>query len=411
MKCYDLFKLPSLKSLALAAGEDGLGREIRWLRFADNVLPSELPLWTEKHDLVILTGSNLSNDFDLLRSLLPALDQAQIAGILFNTGKFIHELPAHFLQSAARLHLPIFTLPWECRLSDVSKDICNCIFSEQNASNAQSKLLETLLFDDTLSADRREQILQSLDSFFHSDFYVGILRIFPEKGHVSPLKNERTTCVPDKHNLFSANQLLYNQFQTQMQAYQASLICVQRQDALIFTVDAQILEHPDFSDRLQSLHAAIRQYAPHARLAMGASRRYTGVKNCKQAYQESCRAAKTAFAQNRSSLLFFDQMGMFRLLTGIQDVQELRTYYQSILQPVIAYDTANHTDLLSTLLCYLDHKQQLPETAEALFIHKNTLKYRLNKLEALLEADFSDPAFIAEVMLAYSIGILLDLSK
>ena len=409
MKCYDLFKLPSLKSLELVAGAGGLDREIKWIHFADNIKPDDYSLWVEKHDLVILTGSNLNNDFDLLCSLLPALEKVQIAGILFNTGMFILELPKYFLQLADDMHLPVFVIPWECKLSDVSKDICNCIFSEQNASNAQSRLLEELLFDETLSKDRQDQIVHSLDSVFPNDFYVGLLRISQVKDPNKDHDEGGVQKVSVGGSTFSANHLLYSQFKAQIEVYGASLISVQRQDALVFAADAKIMEHPDFSRKMQALHAAIRQLCPWACLSMGASRRYSGAGNCKQGYSEAFRASRTASAKNLSSLLFFERMGMFRLLTGIPDTQELRTYYLHMFQPVIAYDKANHTDLLSTLFCYLDHGQHLQETAEALFVHKNTLKYRLGKLEALLDADLSAPEFITEIMLARNICILLEM--
>ncbi|MGI9861696.1 PucR family transcriptional regulator ligand-binding domain-containing protein [Moorella naiadis] len=63
------------------------------------------------------------------------------------------------------------------------------------------------------------------------------------------------------------------------------------------------------------------------------------------------------------------------------------TVAELLLKDLIDYDRKNHTDLLSTLKIYLDHNCNLKKTAPALFLHPNTIKYRINKIREILGPD------------------------
>ena len=66
-----------------------------------------------------------------------------------------------------------------------------------------------------------------------------------------------------------------------------------------------------------------------------------------------------------------------------------------VLHPAVAvlrqYDRDNNADLLHTLHCYLDHEQNTQKTAQALYIHRNSLMYRLDRIQQLTALDLSNP--------------------
>jgi len=55
------------------------------------------------------------------------------------------------------------------------------------------------------------------------------------------------------------------------------------------------------------------------------------------------------------------------------------------------HDQRNESELLKTLDIYLQQGMNRIATAQDLFIHRNTLKYRLKKIEELTHIDFDDP--------------------
>lgn len=60
------------------------------------------------------------------------------------------------------------------------------------------------------------------------------------------------------------------------------------------------------------------------------------------------------------------------------------------LRTLVDYDRQNGSDLVATLKAYLDNERNVSKTADALFMHRNSIKYRLEKIESLLTSDLND---------------------
>jgi DNA-binding PucR family transcriptional regulator len=67
------------------------------------------------------------------------------------------------------------------------------------------------------------------------------------------------------------------------------------------------------------------------------------------------------------------------------------------------YDAEESTDYVSTLTAWIDARSDTGDAAAALFIHPNTLRYRLKRIEELFALDLSDP----DVRLAITIQLRL----
>jgi purine catabolism regulator len=70
------------------------------------------------------------------------------------------------------------------------------------------------------------------------------------------------------------------------------------------------------------------------------------------------------------------------------------------LGPLIAYDKQHGTDLLSTLRVYLQHNQNSAQAAKPLFIHYNTLRYRLDCINEILHESIENPQKRLEIEVA-----------
>lgn len=95
-----------------------------------------------------------------------------------------------------------------------------------------------------------------------------------------------------------------------------------------------------------------------------------------------------AFSQESSSPFFAD-LGLYRLLFHIPSEPVLRTFIADYLGPLLAYDKTHGSALVNTLRAYLDANLSKQEAAEKLFIHRQTLYHRLEKIEECLGEDFA----------------------
>lgn len=84
----------------------------------------------------------------------------------------------------------------------------------------------------------------------------------------------------------------------------------------------------------------------------------------------------------------FSDLGVFSMVFS-QDIQSVIRYCQDYLAPLIDYDEKTESVLLPTLKKLFDNNFNWKPTADSLFVHINTLHYRVNKIEALLGLDLS----------------------
>ena len=88
--------------------------------------------------------------------------------------------------------------------------------------------------------------------------------------------------------------------------------------------------------------------------------------------------------QRRQVVLnYFDDMGVYQLLFIIEDQGILKQMYRSMLGVLIDYDQKHNTQLEETLYQYLKFDSNQKAMAESLFMHRNTINYRLNKLSLI----------------------------
>lgn len=97
--------------------------------------------------------------------------------------------------------------------------------------------------------------------------------------------------------------------------------------------------------------------------------------------------------ESNHSIQFFDQLGINELF--IDDTYRLNHHYietmlETFINPLVNYDDKHHTELIKTLGCYLHNNFSHTQTSSELFIHKNTLRNRLEKIEQLIGPDHED---------------------
>lgn len=96
----------------------------------------------------------------------------------------------------------------------------------------------------------------------------------------------------------------------------------------------------------------------------------------------------------------FDDLGVYRLLIGNDSLDEVERFVERWIGPLLAYDTQRSADLVRTLTHYLDRGGNYEATAAALIVHRNTLKYRLQRIRQITGQDLSDPETCFNLQLA-----------
>jgi sugar diacid utilization regulator len=87
--------------------------------------------------------------------------------------------------------------------------------------------------------------------------------------------------------------------------------------------------------------------------------------------------------------LAFEDTGAYRLLLPAmsEDPAELQRFYEETVAPLVAYDDQYETDLVQTLETFLDADGNVAGTAQRLYTHRHTIRYRLERVRDLTGLD------------------------
>lgn len=124
------------------------------------------------------------------------------------------------------------------------------------------------------------------------------------------------------------------------------------------------------------------------RVACGIGQIYENPIELYRSYQE----AKVAYELGlllKIEIPFFHNLGLERVLYK-HDLQDLKEFYQHVVGDLQKYDDQNGSDMMNTLESFANHQFDLKQTSEAIFLHRNTLRYRIKKIEEILNIKLDD---------------------
>lgn len=127
-----------------------------------------------------------------------------------------------------------------------------------------------------------------------------------------------------------------------------------------------------------------------------------------QAYREAQQALEIGqklFGEGK--LHSFAQLGIYRLLFHLNGQSELREFYQETLGPLLAADTRGDGAFIETLEYFFRCNGNLSETARAMHFHRNSLLYRLSRIEEILGRSLEDAELRLSLQIALKIHHLL----
>ncbi|MEA2155065.1 MAG: hypothetical protein QOE11_1205 [Solirubrobacteraceae bacterium] len=128
---------------------------------------------------------------------------------------------------------------------------------------------------------------------------------------------------------------------------------------------------------------------PGHSFAVGRSRVAADPLDLHRAGTEALLAVNVAAGDAEHPLLAFEQTGAYRLLLSAmsEDPAELQRFYAETVEPLVAYDEQYDTELVRTVEAFLDNDGNVAGTAQKLFTHRHTIRYRLERVRELSGLD------------------------
>jgi len=331
-------------------------------------------------ELAVTMGAGFRTEQDLL-SLVEILDRHHAAGLVVNTGYYVKEIPASVRAYCNAHDLPLLQVPWVIEMSEMIKDLTVRIFlqteTDEQISSAFIKSIE--------SPQRIEEYRERLSASFDVDGKLQVVLI--------------TTEGLDSMDTLDRKRIGYRlQIYMENVSHNAHFFYYNGYFAVIMNEVSETQKE----DIIQGFLMRTRHRMPDKTIYCGEGSAVLDVANVHISFDRAEYALRSAM-QRKQTFLQFDKLGVERILYSVTDELLMQQMGSQTLQPLLDYDAGHHADLVETLFCYLKNNGSVKAVADEMFIHKNTIVYRMSKIKELLQADLE----LGEERMAYYLACLI----
>ena len=184
----------------------------------------------------------------------------------------------------------------------------------------------------------------------------------------------------------------------------ASAIAINDEQAvlLIQTSEGYTLESTVVNESLQVIFEGLKMIFSGCKVKIGVGRQCFKPRDYKVAYNEACQALSFTGPKqgNEEGVIYYHSLRLMGVLLHPVNEQTLPVFVRLILGKLHEYSVAHNINLIESLECYLKHNCCIQSAARELFIHPNTLRYRLEKAEKVSGLDLADNDTKLELQLA-----------
>jgi purine catabolism regulator len=114
--------------------------------------------------------------------------------------------------------------------------------------------------------------------------------------------------------------------------------------------------------------------------------------------------------EQKSFVMKYDEYEIFNLIDKINDFELLNSFLDKKLGKLIRHERESEMNLIETLRVLIENNFNLKKSAKAMYLHYNTMRYRVEKLKDY-DIDIRDGYQLAEVVFAYNIYLWLKANR
>ena len=376
--CEDILNL-KLDGMQLIAGKKGLHRMVSWTYmvqtrpYADHM---------NRGNFALIVVDYVRFDYEEAARSMEELNELGISGLAVSTVDDREEVPQSMIDRANELELPLFYIRWEgASFVDIAQSIGSLIVQTGVENKKTGDYLYNLLFGYEINDKYVEKISGQFGLDFSRPYRVGVI-VIDRKYGVNLEQDEHTyeyyaDCLNREVNNMEGSSMFMRFLNKFVLLFEA------RENKEIEHELERILRRLDDKPQFKGL---IRSTC-----ILGAA--YKDPRDFGQSYQEAKNLiAKKDILPNpkNKKVLSASSMGIYKYMFNSGNQAEILDYCNEKLRTLEEYDHANGTFLQDTLLAYYMNGFSVGKTAEALFIHRNSLQYRINKIEELLGMELDD---------------------
>lgn len=386
-RCKDLLSLTTLSRAEIIAGEAGLEKEIRWSYKAENL---NFEKWVHGQELLIVSAPvTQRKNFNLYQTIEKAIALKMSCALLLVGENYVTKVEDRVIALAEKNAFPLFTMPWDVPLLDFFEELGHAISYLDDRRDVEDGLLAEVIFGNSINVDsiRQKCLRMGQDPATLEQIFVL---------HIKGISNDEIRSEAEILRDFFRK----GEYPAIVSCYGDRIIGFMKDsDGQRERVSAIFTE---FAQSLYERHEGISY-------AVNIGEKCDKLSGLQKSFRETSKTNSILEHIHRENeIVFYDRLGFYRMLMSYENTEPMQRYADEILGPILAYENKSHTQLLETLWAYFENDCNLQTTADKLFSHKNTVKYRLKRIEELtgrdLSSRFQSQEFYNALMVYYYLG-------
>lgn len=363
LSILNILSFPIFKNFTIISGHKSLNMPVTRTAIFEWESLDDIALSFKKGDFVITSLVTAKDDPVYMEECLKTLIGLQVSCIAIKD-IYIKEIPDHICRLSSMKHVPIIIFS-----GTYYDDIIFAIKQElllKDLSSTQTNLVSDLL-DSSLNNEQVINIAKEINPFFYNNLICCYSLLNKNKDALDCYYHQYLSklvelSIDSKESILSFVKykdgilILFSYSDTSMDIYQ-QFSCFLDQLECLSNGSSNGISSPCFSTDhlkdivLESIYAAI-----------------------------SCKIDETPFK-------YFNKIGVDQLLIPSAKEYGTKKFYENYFNILHGYDKANNMNLLETLLLYIQSACDIDSVSKTLFQHRNTIRYRINKIKTLLELD------------------------
>lgn len=365
LSILNILSFPIFKNFSIISGHKSLNKTISRTAIFEWESLEDIKRTFQKGDFVITSLVTAKNDPSYTEECLKTLINLQV-GCIAIKDIYIKEIPEHLCVLSNFKHVPIVIFS-ETYYDDIIFAIKQELLMN-DLSSSKTNLISTLLNSGT-SHEQVVNLAKEINPFFYDNIICcySLFSSLLKKSNLDHYYQQYLSKLAELH--------------IDTKEYVLSIIKYKDGILIIFSYgDKSIDINQQFTNFL-SLLGCLTNDSNN-----GISSAISGLDYLKDIIKESIYAAISSKIDD-AALKHFNRIGIDQLLIPSAKEYGTRKFYENYYNVLSNYDKSNNMNLLDTLLLYIQCACDIDLTSRKLFQHKNTIRYRINKIKALLELE------------------------
>lgn len=376
----DILKLNSLNGVRLVAGSEGLNSIVSNMNVME--VPDVID-WVQPYEFLMTTGYQYRDAPDQFAELIPLLKEKKVSALGIKPERFIARIPESVIRAADSCGFPLFELPAQTSFSMVIREAMEkiLIYDIRHEENFVYQMLhaDQISENDLISAAR----VFGIDLDVLHTFYI----ILPYR-----------TTAEGQHEDSLLKNMLKNIF-LDSGCHPLSMIYHENLLLLVITESEEF-----FDDIIRKKKESLDQIALDNHICLCVSEPCHSVRLLNGVYRNTnhlCMLLNTLPV--RDSIITWSSMGVYSILPYIENTPYMSHLFSQYIHPLLDYDSEHQTHLFQTLEKYLECNGNMKTASKELYIHYNTMCYRINAIQEKMRWNLEDYNSLTEINLAFKL--------